>query len=372
MKNTFGNNLTITLFGESHQQAIGATLDGLPAGIYIDEKEIERIMELRKPQGTISTNRKESDRVEIISGLFEQHTTGTPLTVLIKNENVRSKDYASQRYIARCSHTDYSAYMKYLGYNDYRGSGHFSGRLSAAIVACGAICLQILALKDIHIYSHIKQIGTLTDEPFASCDKHLLNKQLMALKDAYFAVIDEKQKAKMLEAIEDARLQQDSIGGVIESLVVNLDPGIGEPTFDSLESMLAHGIFGIGGIKAVEFGDGMAMSTMCGSKANDPFRVKDGRITTLTNHNGGINGGISNGMPLVIKSYIKPTPSIMQLQQTVDFKKLENIEYQLSGRHDPCIVHRARIVIDSMIAITLCDMLMMRYGELYFNGGFKE
>lgn len=372
MKNTFGNNLTISLFGESHQNYIGATLDGLPAGIFIDEKKIAYMMEFRKPKGNISTSRKEMDKVEIISGLFENYTTGTPLTILIKNENVISKDYDDLSHIARLSHSDYSAYMKYLGYNDYRGSGHFSGRLTAAIVACGAICMQLLALKNIYIYSHIKKIGNIYDEAFDSCNLEHLSKQIDVLKDAYFAVIDQKEKEKMLEIIEETRLSQDSIGGAIESIVLNLNPGIGEPTFDSLESIISHAIFSIGAVKAVEFGDGIEMSSMVGSKANDPFRIIDGKVVTTTNHNGGINAGISNGMPIVIKSYIKPTPSIMKTQSTIDFKQMKNCEYQINGRHDPCIVHRARIVVDSMIAISICDMLITRYGQLYFNGGFKK
>ncbi len=372
MKNTFGNNLTITLFGESHQDYIGATLDGLPAGIFIDEKYIEHMMEFRKPKGNISTARKESDKVEIISGLFENYTTGTPLTILIKNENVISKDYDDLSHIARLSHCDYSAYMKYLGFNDYRGSGHFSGRLTAAIVACGAICMQVLSLKDISIFSHIKKIGNINDEAFDSCNIDHLARQIDIIKDAYFAVIDQRQKEKMLAKIEETRLAQDSIGGIVESIVYNMPVGVGEPTFDSLESVISHAIFSIGGIKAVEFGDGIEMSSMIGSIANDPFRIINDKIVTTTNHNGGINAGISNGMPIIVNSYIKPTPSIMKSQSTVDFKQMKNCEYQINGRHDPCIVHRARIVIDSMIAISICDMLITRYGQLYFNGGFKK
>ncbi|MCI5773989.1 MAG: chorismate synthase, partial [Erysipelotrichaceae bacterium] len=289
-----------------------------------------------------------------------------------KNENVQSKDYDAQRYIARPSHCDYSVYHKYLGYNDHRGSGHFSGRLTAAIVACGAICMQILKLKDIHIVSHILQIGDVCDDQLANCDLAMLKSQKKQLDDDYFAVLNAQAKQKMLYLIEQARMDQDSIGGAIESSVYNLPVGIGEPVFDSLESVLSHAIFSVGGIKAVEFGDGIAMSKMRGSKANDAWRIIDDKIKTSSNHNGGINAGISNGMIVTTKSYIKPTPSIGKLQQTVDFKKGINVDHQINGRHDPCIVHRARIVIDSMIAITLCDMLITRYGQLYFQGAFKS
>lgn len=364
MRNVFGNNLTITLFGESHGKAIGACIDGLSSGIYIDEEFIAAMMDKRKPKGKISTARKESDVCHIVSGVFEGYTTGTPLTIIITNDNTVSKDYEKTKDIARPSHADYSASKRYLGYQDYRGGGHFSGRLTAAIVACGAICMQMLNAKGIKIASHIKSIGNINDDDF---DMNMIDKQMDKLNDSYFATINDDIATRMQELIEQMANNMDSIGGVVETIVTNVPSGIGEPYFDSVESIISHGLFSIGAIKAVEFGDGIAMSKMQGSMSNDPFRIENNQVVTTTNHNGGINGGITNGMPIVVRSYIKPTPSIYQKQDSVNFKTMTNETLEIKGRHDPCIVHRIRVVIDSMIAICLCDMLQTRNTTLYFN-----
>lgn len=364
MRNTFGNNLTITLFGESHGEAVGVTIDGLSSGIRIDMDFLNSMMDKRKPKGTISTARKESDTPRIISGVFNGYTTGTPLTIIINNENTVSKDYESTKDLARPSHADYSADKRYLGYQDYRGGGHFSGRLTAPIVAAGAICMMQLETKGIKIASHIKRIGNIEDDNF-NFDN--IDAEIDKLNSQYFAVLKEESGQLMEQIIEDARRNCDSIGGVIETVVSGFPEGIGEPYFDSVESIISHGLFSIGGIKAVEFGDGIQMSQMNASKANDAFRIKDGKVVTLTNHNGGINGGISNGMPITVRSYIKPTPSIARIQDTINFKTMENETIEIKGRHDPCIVHRIRVVIDSMIAIALCDLLMTRNTSLSFN-----
>ena len=368
MRNVFGNNLTITLLGESHGDAIGACIDGLSSGIYIDEEFIAKQMDKRKPKGSISTARKESDVCHIVSGVFEGYTTGTTLTIIITNDNKISKDYEKTKDIARPSHADFSASKRYLNFQDYRGGGHFSGRLTAAIVACGAICLQMLDSKGIKVASHIKSIGNIEDDDF---DMSIIDKQIDKLNDSYFATLNDDISDKMQKLIADMAKNMDSIGGSIETIVTNVPSGIGEPYFDSIESIISHGLFSIGAIKAVEFGDGIAMSKMSGSKANDPFRIQDGKVVTVTNHNGGINGGITNGMPIIVRSYIKPTPSIYQKQDSINFKTMTNETLEIKGRHDPCITHRIRVVIDSMIAICLCDMLQTRNTTLYFNAKEK-
>lgn len=369
MRNTFGNSLTITLFGESHGEAIGVTIDGLSSGIRIDEEFLNSMMDKRKPKGTISTMRKESDEIHIVSGVFNGYTTGTPLTIIINNENTISKDYESTKDLARPSHADYSADKRYLGYQDYRGGGHFSGRLTAPIVAAGAICMMELKTRSIKIASHIKRIGNIEDDDF---NFEKIDTEMEKLNSQYFAVLNDEAGEKMQDLIEKMRNSLDSVGGVIETVVTGFPEGVGEPYFDSVESIISHGLFSIGAIKAVEFGDGIMMSEMMGSKANDAFRIKDGKVITMTNHNGGINGGITNGMPITIHSFIKPTPSIARIQDTVNFKTMNNETIEIKGRHDPCIVHRIRVVIDSMVAIALTDLLMMRSTTLTFNEDHKS
>ena len=367
MKNTIGNNLTLTLFGESHGEAIGCVLDGMPAGVRVDMDYINAMMDLRKPKGTISTSRVEADEVKIVSGVFEGYTTGTPICILIENHNTRSKDYSSLLNTPRPGHADYTASLRYNGFQDYRGGGHFSGRLTAPIVAAGAIVRKMLEEKDIVIGSHIASVGNVNDDELVA-DKAMLDK----LNERYFAVVNEDKGALMQEVIEEARKACDSVGGCIEPMVLGFPGGIGEPAFDSLESKLSHGLFSIPAVKGVSFGDGFDLTYMKGSEANDAFGYEDGKVVTLTNHNGGINGGISNGMPLKMKVAIKPTPSIAQTQQSVDLKKGENTELNITGRHDPCIVHRARVVIDAMVALVLADCLVGHSGYAYFGEKVKK
>lgn len=356
MKNNFGTNISMTIFGESHGPCIGITLDGLPAGFKINLERIKEDMEKRKAKGSISTQRHEDDEVEIVSGFFNGYTTGTALTILIQNKNTQSKDYSDIQYRLRPGHADFSAYEKYHGFQDYRGGGHFSGRLTAPIVAAGSICRQILETKNILIGSHIEQLYALHDAPFSN-NIDELKKQIQTLNKKEFATLDEQVAQNMEQTILEAKNEQDSIGGILESAIINLPAGIGEPFFDSIESILAHLLFSIPAVKGVSFGAGFQMASKKGSEANDAFIMND-TIQTKTNNNGGINGGISNGMPIIIHTCIKPTPSIYKAQETVDYKTKESQTLNIKGRHDPCILHRARIVVDSMIAFGILDLLM--------------
>ncbi len=357
MKNIFGNNLTVTLFGESHGQYIGAVIDGISPGITVDRDFIDAKLALRRPVGEISTSRQEADNYVIASGVFEGKTTGTPIAIMIPNENTKSKDYSEIRSKARPSHADYTAFAKYHGFEDYRGGGHFSGRLTAPIVVVGAICMSALQNKGIYIGTHIKSIQNVCDRDFDNilCD-------IKTLSDKEFAVLDESAKDKMTDCILNAKKDGDSVGGVLETAVWGMPSGVGEPFFDSMESMISHAMFSIPAVKGVEFGAGFEITKMRGSLANDEFYMTDGMPVTATNNGGGINAGITNGMPIVFRTAIKPTPSISKPQHTVDFIKGEDATLEINGRHDPCIVHRARVVQDCMCAIVIADMLITRFG----------
>ena len=355
MKNTFGTGVSVTLFGESHGAEIGAVLDGLAPGIEIDEDFIRARLSLRRPYGKISTARVEADEFRIVSGVFEGKTTGTPLCILIPNTNTRSHDY--QKGLPRPGHADYTAECKYHGFQDYRGGGHFSGRLTAPLVAAGAIAMSILKEKGITLGTHIASLSTIRDRDFSDPSE-----DVKKLNERPFPVLDEQAAARMQTEIESAAAEGDSVGGVLETLVLGMPAGVGEPWFDSVESLLSHALFSIPGIKGVEFGAGFAISTMRGSRANDPLCLRDGRVETTTNHNGGINGGITNGMPICFRCAVKPTPSIFCEQETVDLDARKNATLSLQGRHDPAIVHRARAVVDSVTALVLCDLLAQRYG----------
>ena len=362
MKNTFGESISVTIFGESHGSEIGVVLDGLAPGIPVQEEKIAEKLSLRRPSGNISTKRVEPDHFRIVSGVFNGYTTGTPLCILIPNENTRSRDYAASRALARPGHADYTASCKYHGFEDTRGGGHFSGRLTAPLVAAGAIALSALAGKGIRVGTHISRCAGIPDRGFAD-----LEEDLKTLERSRFAVLEEEAAARMRAAIEKAAEEGDSVGGVLETAVTGLPAGIGEPWFDSLESVLAHALFSIPAVKGVEFGDGFAMSDLTGSRANDSFALQDGKIITRTNHNGGINGGISNGMPVLFRCAVKPTPSIYKEQDTVDFLNYREKKIVISGRHDPAIVHRARVVVDCVTALVLCDLLAQKFGTDYLG-----
>ncbi len=357
MNNTFGRQLTVTLYGESHGASVGVILDGLPAGLPIEEEFIRHQLTLRRPVGRLSTPRQEADPFILESGVYHGKTTGAPLLIRIPNENTQSVDYAPFADTPRPGHADYTAGVKYAGCNDPRGGGHFSGRLTAALVAAAGIVLPALTKKSIRIATHLASVAGIADRAFADLDN-----DIPALNASSFAVLDANAAEAMQAAILAAAADGDSVGGELETVVTGLPVGIGEPWFDTLESVLAHALFSIPAVKGVSFGDGFALAAMRGSEANDCF-VKDGdAIVTATNHNGGINGGISNGMPLIIRCAIKPTPTIHKEQRTLNLATGEMTALVAGGRHDPCIVHRARVVADSMVALTLCDMLAVKYG----------
>ena len=361
MKNSIGTSVIMTVFGESHGPAVGAVLDGLAPGIPVDDAFIASQLSRRRPSGPLDTARVEKDNYQIISGVHNGYTTGAPLAIIIPNENVRSSDY--QEGIARPSHSDFAAEMKYHGFEDLRGGGHFSGRVTAGVVAAGAICLSALKSRGITIGTHILNCAGVKDRSF-SLDPY---EEIKSLETKHFPVLDNVSEA-MGDAILKAKEDGDSVGGVIQSAVCGLPAGVGEPWFDSLEGMISRAAFAIGGIKGIEFGDGFGLSAMRGSVANDPFRIKDGRIVTATNRSGGINGGISNGMPLVFNMAVRPTPSIFKAQETVDFRRAKEVELSLKGRHDPAIIRRICIVVTSMVAVVLCDALALRFGTDFLGG----
>ncbi len=360
MKNSFGSSIVVTLFGESHGECIGAVVDGLAPGIKINRKYISAKLALRRPAGSISTARVEADEYSIVSGEYKGYTTGAPLCILIPNTNKKSADYGEGMDIPRPSHADYTAHVKYHGYEDHRGGGHFSGRLTAALVAVGALLGSALEERGIRIGSHITELHGAFDRTFEDYESdidYLATRQFPTLTDA--------AEEKMKKEIEKAKERGDSVGGILESAVIGMPCGIGEPWFDSMESMLSHALFSIPAVKGVEFGLGFAFADVYGSEGNDPFEIKDGEVRTLTNNNGGVNGGITNGMPITFRTVIKPTPTIFKDQDSVSLSKMENRVLKCGGRHDPAIIHRARAVVDAMTAIVMADMLTVRYGTDY-------
>ena len=357
MKNTFGNHVAVTLFGESHGPAIGAVVDGLAPGIPVDTAFMEKLLSRRRPVGAISTARHETDAFTIDSGVYNGFTTGTPVCIRIPNTDTRSSDYADTRWLARPSHADYTAYGKYHGYEDPRGGGHFSGRITAALVAAGALVIPALEKKGIRIAAHIAACGGVTDRAF---DEFEADMALLATRD--FGVLDDAAAERMQDAIRAAKAEGDSVGGVLETAIVGMPVGVGEPWFDTVESVLSHALFAIPGVKGVEFGSGFALAGMKGSAANDSFIKEGDAVGTATNHSGGINGGITNGMPVVFRLAMRPTPTIAREQQTVNMQTGEPAVLLAKGRHDPCIVHRARVVAECMTALAVADLLTGRFG----------
>lgn len=360
MKNTFGNHLTLTLFGESHGPFIGCVLDGLSPGMKVEEEKIAEYLSLRRPGGAISTSRQEQDRFQIVSGVKDGVTCGTPLCILIENSDVKSGDYEGLP--LRPGHADFTAYLKYHGYQDPRGGGHFSGRLTAALVAAGAILLEALKEKGILIGTHIASIGGVKDQEFQNPKE-----EIPALFSASFPTLSREKGEEMKEKILSAKAEGDSLGGVLETLVLGFPGGVGEPFFDSLESTLSHALFSIPAVKGVEFGEGFGFARMKGSEGNDPYSLtKEGAVALDSNHNGGILGGISSGSPILLRTVVKPTPTISKEQKSVLFEKKEACTVKAGGRHDPCIVHRARIVQDAVCALALSDGLIGRFGTDFF------
>ncbi len=360
MKNSFGNNITVTLFGESHGEFIGAVVDGLAPGIKIDHDYIKAKLALRRPSGKISTARVEADEYTVASGEYQGYTTGTPLTVLIPNTNKKSGDYSGLAKNPRPSHADYTAICKYHGFSDPRGGGHFSGRITAPLVFVGALLSSALREKGIHIGTHIASLHGISDRDFLDYEKDII-----ALADKPFPVLDEQRAEEMRCFIEKCAEKKDSVGGILESAVIGVPAGVGEPWFDTVEGLIAHALFSVPGIKGVEFGLGFGFGKAFGSEANDAFRISEGKVVTETNNNGGVNGGITNGMPILFRSAVKPTPSIFKTQQSVNLETMTNTELTIEGRHDPAIIHRARAVVDAVTAIVIADMLTGRFGTDY-------
>ncbi|MCQ2449029.1 MAG: chorismate synthase [Clostridia bacterium] len=362
MKNTFGQNVSLTLFGESHGAAVGAVLDGIAPGIAVDEERIARELSRRRPSSAMDTPRREKDAFQIVSGVFNGKTTGTPICIVIPNENTKSSDYSYG--VARPSHADYSAFCKYHGFEDYRGGGHFSGRITAALVAVGGILLPALENCGITVGTHILRCKNVSDRPFEDASIDILQ-----LKTADFPTLDNEIGEQIKDLILQAGQSQNSVGGVTQTAVCGLPAGLGEPWFDSVEGLLSHALFSLGGVKGVSFGEGFGFADLTGVEANDAFRSVDGRVVTKTNRNGGINGGITNGMPVLFDCAVKPTPTISRPQETVDFIKDTNAEITAHGRHDPAIIRRICPVIDSVTALVLCDFLAGRYGTDFLAKG---
>ena len=360
MRNVLGNNLTVTVFGESHGSHIGAVIDGITAGIKVDENYINDCLAKRRPQGKGETARVEKDNYSIVSGVFNGYTTGSPLCIIIENSNIKSKDYSLIKNLARPSHADYVANIKYNGFNDYRGGGHFSGRITASIVASGAILLQALEKLNIKIGCHIKKCGKIIDKDFND-----FNNEIDKVNNMIFPVIDDVEE-QMKKEINNAASNQDSIGGIIQTAITGLPVGLGEPMFSSLEGELSKALFAIGGIKGIEFGLGFNFANVKGSEANDEFAMVDGKVRTITNNNGGINGGSSNSMPVVFNVVVRPTPSILKEQNTINMQTKQNEKLIIQGRHDPAIIRRINIVIRCMCAFVISDMLITKYGQDVF------
>lgn len=346
--------MNYTIFGESHGPAIGVTLTGVPAGLELDWAAIEKDMARRAPgKSPLATARKEADQVQVLSGVFEGKTTGSPLCAMIANTDTRSADYSKTRDLARPGHADYPAHVRYQGFNDYRGGGHFSGRLTAPLVFAGAIAKQILAQRGITVGAHISSIYGVNDEALEDWDT------LKGVADKDFPVLDDEKGQEMQEAILEAKEEQDSVGGSIECGVFGLPAGYGSPDFgENVEGIFSQYLFAVPAVKAVAFGAGTAFSLMRGSEANDPLYVDEhGNVGAEQNCAGGINGGITNGMPLVFEVTMRPTPSIARTQFTIDMNRMEHAELELQGRHDPCVVPRAVPVIEAAAALAACQLL---------------
>lgn len=357
MSGIWGKRIQLSLFGESHGPAIGVTIHGLPSGIKLNLEEIEKQMARRRPgQNAWSTPRKEMDCFEMVSGFFEGRTTGTPLTAIIRNTDQKSRDYGRLMHVMRPAHGDYPGFVKYDGANDYRGGGHFSGRITAPLVFAGAVAAQILALKGIHAGAVVTRIGKKKVARIDSMNYGV--QEMLAVRDGDHPVLHQKAWHELESEIKEAKENQDSVGGAVQCVILGVPAGVGEPFFHSLESHLSSLLFSIPAVKGVEFGTGFDLASMRGSKANDAYYYKDGEVVTSSNHNGGILGGISNGMTIDFTVAIKPTPSIGKEQKTVDLEIQENALLSIKGRHDPCIVPRAVPVIEAAAALAVLDMMM--------------
>ena len=354
MSSFFGQHLKLSLFGQSHGAGIGITIDGFPAGMTIDTDALAAMMARRAPgQSAMTTARKEADLPEFLSGVLDGRTTGQPIAALIRNTDQHSRDYGDGVDLARPGHADYTGHVRYYGFEDWRGGGHFSGRLTAPIVLAGALCAQWLAREGVRIECHIQQLGSIVDDSLLTMPAET---DLSYLKTMSLPVLRQRLSREMEAAILAARQRQDSIGGVLECRAVGLPAGLGAPFFDSVESVLGHLLLSIPAVKGVSFGEGFGFASLPGSAANDPFRMEGGRVVTETNRAGGVNGGITNGMPVVFRCVVRATPSIAQPQKTVSLKAGANADIAIHGRHDPCILPRAVPVVEAMTAIGLMEL----------------
>ena len=353
MSSTYGENLKLSIFGQSHGAAIGMTLDGIPAGLPVDLEALQTFLNRRAPgQSDWSTPRKEADRPEILSGLVDGFTCGAPIAALIRNGNTKSRDYANLYDVPRPGHADYTAQVKYGGFQDVAGGGHFSGRLTAPLCIAGGMCKQWLEQMGIRIGAHILAIGECGDVYFDPMDPELEG------VGTDFPVLEEASGKAMRQLIAQAREARDSVGGIIECAITGLPAGIGEPMFGGMESRIAQIVFGIPAVKGVEFGIGFDCACVPGSQSNDDFAIADGKIVTRTNNAGGIQGGITNGMPLIFTTAFKATPSIACAQQSVSLSRMEAVTLEVKGRHDPCIVPRAVPVVEAAAAIAVYDLIL--------------
>ena len=350
MGSIYGNNIRISLFGQSHSPAIGVVVDGLPAGFPLDLDRLQAFLSRRAPgQNSLGTRRKEGDRLEVLSGLVNGRLCGAPFAALIRNRDANSKDYASLHDLPRPGHADYPAHIKMKGAQDVAGGGHFSGRLTAPLALAGGICLQLLSDEGIDVFAHILQIADVCDTPFDP-----LHPQRPTVQTP-LCVLDVAASDAMAAAIEQMRMAGDSIGGVIECTALNLPVGLGDPMFRGLENTISQAVFAIPAVKGIAFGSGFAAASMRGSEHNDSYRYEEGRVVTTTNHHGGILGGLSTGMPLLFTAAIKPTASIYLEQDTISLSRQENARLAIKGRHDPCIVPRAVPVVEAAAALALYD-----------------
>lgn len=353
MSDVWGKNIQLAIFGESHGAAIGGVISSLPAGIELDFDAIDRELSRRNHRALYSTPRAETDTYEILSGVYEGKTTGSALSFIIRNKDTKSGDYKNLNITPRPGHADYPAFVKYGGYNDYRGGGHFSGRITAPLVFAGAIAEQILRDRGIGLFAHILSIGSVCGNSILNCEKGFVP----YIGNNFFPVIDSSLEEQMMAEIEKYRNAGNSVGGVVECAVTGVPAGIGEPFFDSVESRLSSMLFSIPAVKGVEFGKGFEISKMSGYEANDAYEYVNGKVCTKTNNNGGILGGITNGSPIVFKAAIKPTPSVSLTQETVDLAENKNTTVTVCGRHDSCIVPRAVAVIEAATALVILDMM---------------
>ncbi len=356
MSSIIGEKIKVSVFGQSHAKAIGVTVDGFPAGFEVDMEELGRFMERRAPgRNAFSTTRKEADQPEFITGMLGNVTCGAPVSALIYNTNQHSRDYENLKQVPRPGHADYTAQIKYGGFQDVAGGGHFSGRMMAPVCIAGGMCMQYLKKQGINIYAHVKSIGGVCDDAIDMADS--MQEELSKVSFKEFPVLNDEKGKKMQEVIAEVKAELDSVGGVVECVITGVPAGLGDPMFDGIENRMAKALFGIPAVKGLEFGNGFEAAAIRGSENNDSFKVKDGKVVTKTNNHGGILGGITSGMPIVFRVAIKPTPSIARAQESVRLETLTEETLEIVGRHDPCIVPRAVPCVEAVAAIVMMDLM---------------